>query len=116
MKTTKLFLILIWVAGLCALPLLCTGCLGYGHSRTVSVKHPDGTEEKKTERTVLGTAWKKGEAALANSSVTDHPTNGYTRNVGAKNVKTSGDAETMKATGGAVGEGAKAVLGLPISE
>jgi hypothetical protein len=75
--------------------LLWAGCAGYNYYR----KSPEG----KVERVSAFTLFKKMDAELIQSRTVES-TNGFLREVGVANIKTSGDAETIGSTGAAVGE------------
>lgn len=85
---------------------LLTGCVRYQHVRKVSTP-AGGLATNVVESTSITSLFKKGESSLVESSVTD---GGYTRTVGAKNIKTSGDDKSINATGGAAGEIGKTIL------
>lgn len=99
----------MFIFALAAPQLLLTGCLRYTHTRPVAIVATDGTDRIANERTTVSSLFKKGEAAAIESITIDN-TNGYSRAVGANKIKTSGDPATIKATGGAVGEGAREFL------
>lgn len=81
---------------------LWAGCLGYHHSRNF-------TATEKKESTTAFALFTKGAADAISSTTTDNATN-YTRKVGVEKATTSGDAETVTATGGAVGEAGKVFI------
>lgn len=90
----------------CLLSLTLTGCVFYRHARAV-----DGN--KKKESTVLGTIFKKGEAALVQSQTIDNTngkTNGYSRTIGAQQIKSEVDAKGISAAGSAAGEAGKTFI------
>lgn len=72
--------------------LLWAGCLGYRHERV------DG---EKRESTTVVSLFKKGEASVLGSHTSD-TTNGYVRDVGIENAKSSGDAKSIGALGDSV--------------
>lgn len=90
---------------------LLTGCMGYAPSREISIVNADGSSYHSKERAPLVTLFKEGEADLVSSKVRENRIKGtYERDIGVKKIKTSGDAESITATGEAVGNGAKAFV------
>lgn len=116
--TKKTVLFILGLITAVSIVTLLAGCAGYRHSRTVTTFvtfSPDGIRvvsvpsSRTKESTTAGKLFEKGEAAGIQSVTTD-TTNGYARAVGLQNVKTSGDAQTIEATGNAAGNAANRFL------